>query len=241
MGLPRTDRVDELTLVQLGHVDVDPEVLTGGGEPLRAAIGAEQPIDDHLGEIAGGLPADGWRLVHRSAAQPGLGVSEVFAAPCGDPATGGWAMASLSALRPDGARILSADPGPIRVFPGRAARRAGLSLTWPDDLTPRAGSIPELEIRLRNQTDQVWSNDPEDSAHVLGWLLDSNGERLQRSPWHAHGLGDLLPTLHPGEMVMLPVAMASFEYVGLGRGTHQLDALVVALGLRSSAGSLTLL
>jgi len=239
MDLPGGGGAD-LTMVSLGHVDIDPQVLTGEGGSLREAIGG-RPLDDRIGEIAERLPRAGWRLIHRSPAQGDWGGSEVFAALCGETADSGWAVATVSAPGGGGDWILSADPGPVSVFPGRAARRAALSLSWPDDLSATAGSIPELSIRLRNETDRVWSNDRGDMAYVAGWLLDADGRRLEESSWFAFGVGDTLPTLQPGEMVTLPVAMASFDYQSLSPGNYQLDAMVVALDLCSAAGSIVLM
>lgn len=162
MDLPGGGRAD-VTMVSLGHVDIDPQLLTGEGASLREATGG-RALDDRTGEVGDRLPRAGWRLVHRSPAQGDWGGSEVFAAPWGETADGGWAVAAVSAPGGGGDWILSADPGPVSVFPGRAARRAGLSLWWPDDLTATTGSIPELTIRLRNETGRVWSNDCGDGA-----------------------------------------------------------------------------
>lgn len=224
-------------MVSLGEVDIDPKVLTGEGRSLREAMGV-RPVDDRIGEIEERLPRVGWRLIHRWPAQHGWGGSEVFAAPCGETADSGWALASASGGGGDW--ILSANPGSVRVFPGRAARRAGLVLSWPDDLTATAGSIPELNIRLGNDTDRVWSSGPGDTAHVRGWLLDVSGRRLEKSSLFAYVAGEILPTLQPGEVVTLPVAMAFFDYQSLGPGDYQLAAVAVALDLRSTAGSIAL-
>lgn len=139
-----------------------------------------------------------------------------------------------------GDRILSADPGPVHVVPGRAARRAALSLSWPDDLAAAAGSIPELSVRLRNTTDQVWTNEAGDPAHVRGWLLDTHGQRLENSAWFAYGFDHPLPTLQSQEVVMLPVDLAAYSYENLSAGQYQLEAIAVALNLHSEAGSILL-
>lgn len=188
---PDQGRAD-LSLLTLGTVDVDPEVLTGAGGSLREAIG-ERPIDDRTGNLAPRLPKTGWRLIHRSPAQPGWGGNESCAAPCGDTADSGWAVVNVSSPAGGGDWILSADPGPVHVFPGRAARRAGLSLSWPDDLTATAGSTPALSIRLRNATNQVWRNEKGDTAHVRGWLLGADGT----SPTATAGHYDTCSTCPP--------------------------------------------
>ena len=231
---------DDLTQVTLGHVDTDPEVLTGGGGSLRDAIG-DRLIDDRIGDLAPQLPTSGWRLIHRSPAQPGWGGNESYAAPWGETADSGWAMASVAAPVGGGrVSILSAAPGPFHVFPGRAARRAALSLSWPDDLTASPGSIPVLSIRLDNTTNQVWTNQAGVTAHVRGWLLDADGQRLETSAWFAHGFGHALPTLQSGAAVMLPVDLASYSYESLRPGRYQLEAVAVALDLYSTAGSILL-
>lgn len=227
---------DDLRLVTLGHVDVDPRVLTGDGGPLREAIGS-RPVDDRIGDHAPALPAAGWRLIHRTAARGEWGGSEHFAAPRAD---GGWATATVSVPLDGGDAILSADPGPVLVLPGCAARRAGLTLSWPANLTAPAGSVPEISVELRNTTDRVWTNGRDESAHVRAWLLDPDGHRYEESSWFAHGGAHGLPTLPPGEVVVLPVDLASFDYQSLRPGRYRLDAVVVALDLRAAAGSLTL-
>jgi hypothetical protein len=198
------------------------------------------PVDNRIGDSTDQLPQNGWRLIHQSPAQGNWGGSEVFAAPHPGVADSGWAVATLSSPGRGRKWILSADPGPVRPVPGRAARRAALSLSWADGLRSPAGSIPELSIRLRNDSDQVWSNEHSDSAYVRGWLLDGDGNRLEESSWFAFGAGDPLPRLRPGETVVLPVEMASYAYQNLSAGTYQLEAVIVTLDLRSTLGSVVL-
>lgn len=124
-------------------------------------------------------------------------------------------------------------------MPGRAARRAGLSLSWATGLSSSAGTSPQLTIQLRNTTDQTWSNEYADSAYVRGWLVD-DGNRLEESPWFAYGTGQALPILQPGAMAHLSVDLASYPYETLRAGTFRLDAVVVALDLESTPGSITL-
>lgn len=239
MNPVNADRVD-LELMTLGYVDVAPAVLAGSGTSLHELIQVDGSVEDHVGHLAEDLPQSGWRLVHRSPGQDDWGGSEVFAAPRVGTPDGGWAMATLSARSGGSDWILSADPGPIRVFPGRAARRAGLSLTWPDNLTGEVGKMPELEIRCRNGTDKAWTNDRGDTAYVRGWLLDADGNPLEGSSWFAYGNGDTLPTLQPGEDVLLPVTMASYDYESLGPGRYEIAAVAVALDLRSAPGSIVM-
>ena len=97
-----------------------------------------------------------------------------------------------------------------------------------------------LSIRLENSTDDVWTNQAGASAHVRGWLLDADGQRLEDSAWFAHGYGQALPTLQPGEAVMLPVGMATYNYEGLPAGRYELEAVAVALDLHSAPGSIQL-
>lgn len=234
MNLPDSDPTD-LTTVTLGDVDIDSDVLSGGGGTLRDAIGG-RPIDNQIGEIVE-LPQAGWRLIHGTPATGDWGGSETFAAPYTDTADSGWALASVSAPHDGGDWILSADPGPVRVFPGRPARRAALSLTWPGGPRATAASISILSIQLCNESDRLWSNERGDSAYVRGWLLNAAGRRLETSSFFVFGSGHGLPTLQPGEVAMLPVEMATFDYHSLPQGTYQLDAMLVELNLQAAAGA----
>jgi hypothetical protein len=238
MDHPDTDQA-QLHLVTLGAIDVDPTVLTGDGTTLREAIGPHG-VDDRSTDVAPHLPATGWRLVHQIPARPEWGGNTSFAAPRGNTPEAGWAVATVSSPLGGGVPILSANPGPVHVHPGRATRRAGLSLTWAQNLTAPAGSIPRLHVQLSNTTHQVWTNVVGATAHVRGWLLDSAGHRLETASWFAYGAGDPLPTLQPGETAQLPVDLAAYDYANVTPGTYPLDAVAVSLDLHAEPGTLLL-
>ena len=131
----------------------------------------------------GQLPADGWRVILTRPARQHLGPAEFLAAPLPGH-QGAWAMVILG--HRDGLQTLSADPGPLRAYPGQAARRQGLQLTWPGpELVLPAGTPVQLTINLRNCRPGTWHNERDDSAYVAGWLLGPAWQRLQASPWLA--------------------------------------------------------
>lgn len=137
--------------------------------------------------------------------------------------------------------IFSAGPGPVLVYPGQAARREGLRLTWPQpELRLPAGLAVQLTVNLSNSRPDVWRNQRGDSAHVAGWLLDPAGQRLRASPWLAYGHGASIPALQPGETISLPVTLGTPDTGALPVGRYGLDAILVQLNLRSSFGTLVL-
>ncbi len=228
----------ELALVQVGHVDVDPAALTVAGIALEDLLVAYPNLDVHApAEVLDLLPEGGWRRVHSRPSRADLGGQEVHAAPHRE-RPGTWAMISLSER--DGIWTLSADPGPIPAFLGRPARRAGLRFAWPEALIAPAGTTPDLSIELRNVSDEVWINQPDDSAHVHGWLHGADGQRLPASPWIGYGHGASIPALQPGEAASLPVTLATPDVDLLSPGEYAIEAVLVALNLRSAPGSLRL-
>jgi hypothetical protein len=228
-----------LALVQLGHVDIDPGSLTGPGTSLIGLLGDRVPDVRAAAEHLGQLPGDGWRSVHESVSGHG-GRSEVLAAPHPDQADS-WVMVNLAER--DGSWIVSVNPGPVRVYPGRAARREGLRLAWPEPVIERpAGGPFDLVINLENTSARVWRNQCDDHAHVAGWLLDPAGHwiRSARSSWIAYARIGLLPTLRPGQIASLPVTVATADATSLPAGRYGLEAFAVALNLRSEPGVLLL-
>jgi hypothetical protein len=231
-------RVPDEELVQLGHVEVDPYLLTGPGTTLDAAIGSERHLEVRAapGEL-GRLPRDGWRRV---VADPdrGIGAREVLAAPLPDGA-GTWALVNLA--ENEDVWILSADPGPIAPHPGRAARRRGLHLRWAArSIAATAGSVLALTIDLRNGSDRTWTNQFDDSATVRGWMSDREGRPLLASSWFAYGHTRSLPALQPGEAVALPISLEPLDTTLLVPGDYQIEACLVALNLHSDAAHVRL-
>lgn len=225
-------------LVQVGHVEVEQPVLAGPGQPLAGLLAGRELRGTVPAEVIDRLPADGWRVISTRPASQHLGPAEVLAAPLPG-RQGAWALVALA--RRDGAWIFSADPGPVLVYPGKAARRHGLRLTWPQpELRLPAGLPVQLTVNLHNSRPDVWRNHRDDSAYVAGWLLDPAGQRLQASPWIAYGHGASIPALQPGQIISLPVTLVTPDTGALPAGRYGLDAVLLALDLRSSPGNLVL-
>ncbi len=226
---------EDLTLVQLGHLDIDPSVLTGAGTTLEDALGEHGSLTQ-LGDRAAELPREGWRLIGESRIE--FNPSQTFAAPS-MAQRDAWAVLNIAKTR-SGAWHTSADPGPISPVPGRPARRENLRLEWPvDPFTGPADTLPELTITIRNSDIEPWKNVARDSAHVQAWLLDTTGERLPASPYVLHGALPRLPDLAAGEGVTLPVTIATPEHIP-APGRYGVKAAVVALNLWSDIGAITL-
>lgn len=225
---------DDLTLVQLGHLDVDPSVLAGPGTTLSDALGEHGSLTQ-LGDRAAELPTDGWRMIGESNAE--FHTSQAFAAP--HPAQrDAWALLHIAKTR--GGWRTSADPGPVSLLPGRPARRKGLRLDWPaEPFTGSADDLPELTITIRNTATRAWENIGRDSAHIRAWLLNTDGQRLPASPFVWHGALPRLPDLAAGEGVLMPVTIAVPERIP-GPGRYGVQAVVVALNLWSDIGAVRL-
>lgn len=230
---------DDLRLVQLAHVDVDPSALTGDGADLSGVIAGYQPMDKGATVEAGSLPRTGWRAIASTPARPGLGRTSVFAAPHQDDRTG-WAL--INVTEKAGRWIFSTDPGPVFARPGRPSRRQALRLCWPEDpIIAAAGSVPELAITLHNVSEKPWIAAGEDDRHTLGWLIGSHGDRLPAPDWFSYGGPEALPSLEPGEVTVLPVSLVTNDVADLPAGQYGLDALLLELNLRSNRGALRLI
>lgn len=230
----------ELELVQLAHLDIHPSVLADDGVPLASLMPSNGEFDDpNATEQLAELPPTGWRLVKERAAnghpiEPG----GTYAAPHPDH-DGKWAILDLG--QRNGRWDFSANPGPLRVYPGRAARRKNLRLTWSTGVIEvKAGAEPVLSIDLQNVGNDDWINVRDDSTHIFGWLLNPEGERIVDSAWMSYGHGPSLPTLTPGATVTLPVTVKTPRFAALPPGSYGLEALLAALNLRSNRGSLRL-
>lgn len=227
-----------LDLLQLGHVEIEPHTLTGPGGALATLLAGLESDVLVPGHQMDRLPADGWRLVWTRPSRDHRAQSEVLAAPL--PGQHGcWALVVLN--RRDGRWVVTADPGPLQVYPGKAARRQGLVLGWPrPQFRRRAGTPLKLVIKLQNTRQQAWHNLCDDSAYVAGWLLDPAGQRLQKSPWLGYAPLPPIPTLQAGQTISLPVTLATPDTESLPSGRYGLDAVLVQLNLQSDPGTLLL-
>jgi hypothetical protein len=126
--------------------------------------------------------------------------------------------------------LLSADPGPITLRPGRPTRRRHLALRLPPDTRLPAGELASLRVTVTTIGDQQWRRDGQDSGYVHGWLLDDNGARLS-SGWVAYApLHYRLHDLGPRESMSLPV---DFGAVTVTAGRYRWQACLLALDLWS--------
>ncbi|HEY1920566.1 MAG TPA: hypothetical protein VGH27_33775 [Streptosporangiaceae bacterium] len=231
---------DDLDLVQLGGIDVDPGPLGDPGDTLLSVIGARELDRESWQEyqhIRGQLPASGWRVV---STQPGLDRPRVVLAAPHPEQPAAWALAYLS--EKGGRWFFSANPGPVHPRPGRSARRRHLRLDWPSTpVVAPAGEPPVLSVRLTNTGRAPWSNGP-DVVRVLAWILDpGTSEPLPAERYFATTSSDHRPVeLAAGQSLVLPALIATFEPARLPPGRYELSALLMALNLRSSVGTLLL-
>lgn len=224
---------DGLDRVQLGHVDVDPDVLNLPGSSLRELMSSGRDWDVQVPEaVWDELPGSGWRRIRSRADTVGSGRSEQLAAPHPDVA-GAWVLINLAERA--GRWIVSADPGPVEVAPGRASRRRGLRLTWPtgEICACSVADITGLTIELHNELGSVWKPGPRDGGAVFAWLSEEDGTALPACPWFAHGGGGSDLTLQPAAVLVLPVTAIAVPDAEPPPGTYQLTALLTSLNLRS--------
>lgn len=224
------------TAVQLGHLDVDPAALTGGGAGLWQVIGTGRNLDVRVPrEFLDVLPESGWRLVHANPAGVKRGRSEMLAAPY-SPAAGGWAVVNLAER--DGKWIVSCNPGPLQVYPSRADRRARLSLSWASELTALASSLPELTVLLSNTSSSTWRNVADDGQFIAAFLYEEGSPREGlRYVSTAHRR---LDDLEPGQSVELPVAFQPAASQLYAPGRYDIDARLIDLDLRCPDAVITL-
>ena len=222
-------------LVQLGAIEVEAAALRGPGSSLEEVLDAYHLLGS--GDLISRAAPTGWRLVRVRPAGQMSGASHVLAAPHPHKG-GGWTIVVLDDHQ--GRWHLSVDPGPLMVVPARAARRAALVLRWAQPLSIPAAQVTRLSIEVRNLSEQPWHNLADDSAHVIAWLLDEAGSRIEDSPWFAYGHGRCLPDLAPGQRATLQVAWSTPRIETLPPGRYGLDALAPALGLHAQPATIEL-
>ena len=236
------DGVADLALVQLGSVDVHPDVLRGPGTDLATAIGPRPLLRDSWDAcqaIRALLPSAGWRVAQVRAARGSARAAAALAAPCpGEP--GAWVLAFLA--EDNGQWLFSGDPEPARPRPGRAARRRYLRLDCPAvPVIAAAGQPPDLSLRLTNTGASGWGNGP-DIMRVLAWITDPRtGEPLPAQRTFAQAGSEHFPVeLAAGESIIIPARTATRDAGQLPPGSYGLTALLTAVNLRSAPGTLHL-
>ncbi|MFN8156939.1 MAG: hypothetical protein U0R68_05960 [Candidatus Nanopelagicales bacterium] len=220
---------DPLTWVSLGNRDIEAGGLSLVGDAWSRVIPAD--VDNRVGpELMAQMPSDGWRELSLLDSH-GPNASHLFAAPNED----GWALVHLTG-RGDGL-ILSGDPGPYLVRPGRPRRRQGLALTWPEGIRCQASDLGSLSVTLQNTSATTWVWDPEDHGYVHGWLLDDRGDRLAPGYFAYTPRQHPLRDLAPGESMSLGVDFGpAADRVRPGR--YDVEAVLTALDLWSTKATL---
>jgi hypothetical protein len=224
---------DPMTWVSLGNRDIEPGGLSLVGDAWSRVIPAE--VDDRVGpELMAQMPSDGWRELSLPDGHDRPNASRLFAAPKGD----GWALVQLSGT--DDGLILSGDPGPYRVRPGRPSRRQGLELSWSEGIRCRASDLGSLSVTLQNTSEKTWVWDPEDRGYVHGWLLDERGDRLAPGFFAYAPLQYRLGDLAPGESMSLGVDFGPDAHQ-VRPGRYDVEAVLAALDLWSTRASLVVI
>lgn len=220
---------DPLTWVSLGRDDVSSTDLQTSGHPWDDVVpdGVDIRIDPTL---LSQMPRDGWREVTSFSQSAAPFEWRLLAAPNRE----GWALAHVA----DGVNgpVLTGDPGPYRVRPGRPTRRQGLELVWPEGLRCQASGLNSTTVNLRNSMDRQWLGDPLDGPYVHAWLLDRSGNRLSPGYFAYGPLGHLPTLLSPGESFPLPVDFGP-STAEIAPGTYGVEVVLTSLDLWGPRGT----
>jgi len=238
MGERPSVGVDETA--QLLHVGVARKLLDSPGDNLEDLLAGFSPVRRE-GEFEG-FPQEGWRIIGET--HVGQADMVVLAAPASDDQAR-WYLISLRRIDGDWL-LMPQGNGPVRVRPGKAARRQGLSLGWADDPVVRLAGAPlDLRVVLRNGSDQTWIADvAEDPANlpdrltVFAWVLDQDGRRLP-SRTSSYWARVLSPTyLRPGETIEIAADVMTHDTDQLSPGSYGLEAILTSVNLQSAPGRL---
>lgn len=224
---------------QLDQFNVPDDVLEAPGHRLVDLIGEQgvESVDDMLGPP----PSDGWRVVAGNLAAPESDLP-TLAAPWTNRDPSKWMLISL--YRRDGKwhSVIQGSGSVVR--PGRDVRRAGLALDWvAPSMTASVGTVPTLELALRNVGAAPWVNEGQDYDDVGVWALGPSGERLlvEHSAWGMAAVAvHLLPSIDPGAAVQLTATWQPGSVEKLPPGVYAVEAQLRSLDLPCSPGTLRL-
>ncbi|GAB2922093.1 hypothetical protein GCM10027047_19270 [Rhodococcus aerolatus] len=232
-------------MVCVGEVEISPDVLSGGGQPLFRLVheqtGATSFRWQVRAETADALPRAAWRVLSRRESEDpsGAGVhvpTTVVLASAVPGAPGRWFQVVLTAHESDRGRewVLSSTGVEHRVRPTRRDRARGVELRW--SRPPGAvanGSDPELAVTLVNVGDRPWRADPDDSALTLAWVTDLDGSPPWPGGWFSPDASTPLPDLEAGEAWTLTTHLPRHALRGLPPGPVGPRASLPSLGLRT--------
>jgi len=240
--------------VSLGDLDLDPGYLDRPGDSLDAVVRAAAgpaPVRWYLAEdVAARVSERGWRTV---AATPTRTVTTidppqtvpartVLAAPAPG-VDGSWILVELRQVPPDTGHSqavqlppwsASSDGKPLRLRPGKAQRRQGVTLAWGGTLVVVEGTKPELTVYLSNTGTSTWHADPDDDCWVNAWLTEEDGGPEEHFGWFALGWAPPLPNLPRGCGVTLGAWVSSWPIKETTPGRYGLVASLGSLGRRTA-------
>ncbi len=231
----------ELSLVQLGDYEVDPDLLVGPGTDIEGAFSGPARDIDGTPAFVEGLPASGWRPIAKLDETRYRGRREVIAAPCIREAHGSavvddqqpgaptWAVLALEKTHDH--RWTIRETGCHSIQAGRPTRRRYLHLSWPTPAStlPTGQSRLPPTVKLTNISDQAWSNDADDRTLIIGSVSDSHGRPFPDSALRFYASGGLLPTLEPHGSLVLVVNWAKVQATVFPPGQYQYQATLLTL------------
>jgi len=254
VSAPTGTEQDPPQLVSLGGLDLDAGYLDGPGDSLDAVVrvaGGPAPVRWHLAEDdAARLLECGWRTVFANPTRTVTTIDppqtfparSVLAAPAPG-VDGSWVLLELRQSLPEtgpsqGGQLppwsASSDGKPLRLRPGEAQRRQGVTLVWGGPLVVVEGTKPELTVYLSNTGTSSWHADSDDDSWVNAWLTEEDGGPEEHLGWFALGWAPSLPDLPRGSGVTLGAWICSWPIKETPPGRYGLVASLGSLGLRTA-------
>lgn len=209
------------TSPQIGVTDVDADALVGAGVVLSVLVdelGAR--LDD---SSAGDALTQGWRLLTETAAGPRLLGSPV------DGKGSRWRLAYVHGEAGEAVVSVHPDVAPLRA--SQAERARGLELRWPA-LMHEGGEAGDFVIDIVNTGEERWL--PSDDGFLVAGVFTAPGVADYYFGWASAGQPRAV-ALDPGEYARVPVSLQSSNWSALEPGWHDLQAVLVGLGLRASS------
>lgn len=182
------------------------------------------------------LPETGWRPITSMSGpvRPEVAIT-TLAAPHPD-VSEAWQLVSLVRHQNHDTWSCRIVDSPLTVVPAKAARRAGLTLSWPTQQTVTRDATPDLQLTITNTTAHPWVNVAGDHGWSYAWILDAQGARIIGSSMHSsvHSLS-YLRGLDPGQSTTVAdVNILTPNADQLQPGDYGLEGLVPSIGLSTS-------
>lgn len=201
--------------------------------PSRAKLTAARP--GGLEQLEQ-LPEMGWRPIASMSAPARPDVAITTLAAPHPAASEAWQLVSLVRHQNQETWSCRIVDSPLTAVPAKAARRAGLTLSWPAQQSVTRGVTPDLQLTITNTAAHPWVNVAGDHGWSYAWVLDAQGARIIGSGMHSsvHSL-NYLRSLDPGQSTTVAdIDILTPSADQLEPGDYGLEGLVPSIGLSTS-------